>query len=189
MVDLGVHFMADFDLDLVQGFASDAELAAAEEELCALRFKPAPAWLGSFSMICFGAGYGRGRRLPTTCRALALRMVASMPTHLPSGTKIEYNAAFIQKYGPGFTVKPHIDPSTNIGYTSILSLGGFSHPPSFFVDGRRGPLEPLRGDLVVLPCWRDGVRGPLHEVRGHPEQVGDRYILIVNAIELKKSSG
>jgi hypothetical protein len=81
------------------------------------------------------------------------------------------------------------NPSTNIGYTSILSLGSFSHPPSFFVDGRRGSIEPCRGDLVVLPCWRDGVRGPLHEVRGHPEQVGDRYTLIVNAIELKKSSG
>lgn len=175
MVDLGVHF--------TEAFAGDVDLLAAEAELELLRFRPAPAWLGSFDLLCFGEGYGRGRKLPEACRALAVRCIEAMPKQLPSGSSIRYNASFLQRYRPGFSVRPHVDPSTNIGYTSILSLGSFSHPPTLHVKGS-APLTPRRGDLVVLPCWRDGVPGPLHSVDGHPDQEGVRYTIIVNAVQL-----
>ncbi len=175
--------MVDLEVSFVEGFASDDELAGAEAELDALRFRPAPAWLGLFDLLCFGEGYGRGRKLPAACRALAVRCIEAMPKQLQSGSLIRYNASFLQRYRPGFSVRPHVDPSTNIGYTSILSLGNFSHPPTLHVKGST-PLMPRRGDLVVLPCWRDGVPGPLHSVDGHPDQQGVRYTIIVNAVQL-----
>lgn len=173
------------DLSFISSFASDVELSSAEAELDALNFRPAPAWLGSFDLLCFGEGYGRGRKLPEACRALAVRCIEVMPKVLPSGAPIRYNASFLQRYRPGFSVRPHVDPSTNIGYTSILSLGVFSHAPTLHVKGSAS-LSPRRGDLVVLPCWRDGAPGPLHSVAGHPEQLGVRYTIIVNAVELKQ---
>lgn len=176
--------MLDLDgISFISSFASDVDLSSAEAELDALRFRPAPAWLGPFDLLCFGEGYGRGRKLPEACRALAVRCIEAMPKQLPSGYLIRYNASFLQRYRPGFSVRPHVDPSTNIGYTSILSLGYFSHTPTMHVNGST-PLMPRRGDLVVLPCWRDGVPGPLHSVDGHPDQQGVRYTIIVNAVQL-----
>jgi hypothetical protein len=163
---------------------SDQDLIDAERELSTeIEFRRAPAWLGPFDMACFGEGYGRGRKLPPACRRLALGSISKLPAHTPAGTPIRYNAAFVQRYRPGFKVLPHFDPSSNLGYTSILSLGIFDPPPVLSVDGFED-LSPARGALVVLPCWLDGKPGPRHSVQSHEDQVGTRYTLIVNSVSL-----
>jgi hypothetical protein len=163
-------------------------LMEAEDELDGLRFNPAPGWLGSFGLLCFGQGYGRGRQLPTACRKTAILLRDQIWGLYGCDEAPPPNAAFLQRYTPGFTVRRHVDPKSNLGITAILSLGDFHPLPTVRVwtpsSSSPKELNPGRGDVVVLPCHTSHGPGPAHSVEGHFLQQGTRYAIILNHVQL-----
>jgi hypothetical protein len=168
---------------------SDELIARAEAEVEALTFRPAPRWLGSFGILCFGEGYGHRRQLPPACREVAI-IVQRKIWEIYGGPSVPNpNAAFVQRYEPGFVVKKHVDPKSNKGITAILTLGRFHPGPTVRIwpkSGNHHPhsVQPNHADILVLPCTINGEQGPAHAVTGHFLQEGVRYAIILNHIQL-----
>lgn len=131
-----------------------------------LPYRPVPAFLGDFSFVSYSG-------IPTLPKAL--RSLAGWLTTL--APEQEFNAAFIQRYREGESVRRHRDPLNNVGYTLIAVLGEFEGAVSE-VDGREFQLRD--GDVLKLECTIDGVQGPPHSVS--PVTAGIRYALILNTI-------
>lgn len=176
MVDVVNNMTPAVDARLLAGWGAPGLLTEMEREAETLFYRSCPEWLGTFDFAIYGGKYGRRAPLPPTLATMADRIRSK----LPQGPA--YNTVFVQRYRPGFVVKPHRDPKSNLVATGILAFGAFSDVWTQIHDGpMAGSIQQRCGDLLILPCF-DGTRpGPMHSVNGTMMR-GIRYTLIVNEV-------
>lgn len=144
--------------------------------------RSAPEWLGDFKLRMFGNYRGRSPIPPAAVVGIGQDMIgaaAQAGWELPSRG---FTTIFVQLYAVGQVVRAHTDPTDNIDCTLILGLGDFDageHVVTLPDRTWRRTLTP--GELLWLPCTRNGVRGPRHAVQ--PLLRGSRWAVILNAIE------
>lgn len=162
------------NMSIQKDFITVEEQAALMAEATEVDFKTAPTFLGPFGMACYGEHYGRGRKLPPTHKAIALRMMAQLPAQ-------KFNCAFLQRYSKDVGVKRHRDPKDNVGHTLILTYGPFESYD--FWCKSQWTIRPRT--LIKLPCTMEFegelVQGPEHYA--YATERGERFSLILNTIK------
>ena len=148
-----------------------------------LRYRRYNRWLNVYQ-VGYGKNYrkyGQAKLPEGPLRDLAVEVHEKL--WVPRG--VSSNTAYLQLTTPGTAVKPHRDPLTDLYFTTITYLGGFTDgqfcyfPPEAKNTLCRGEVvvNVRAGDTLLVPCTVNGKQGPLHWTKPHQ---GNRYTLILN---------
>jgi len=158
---------------VIDSIFSPQDLKELEVEALGQKLRPVPSWLGDFHFKVYGQVYNRDQgRLPPLLRQAAIELIERFQLG------IRFNAAFLQRYDTGTSVKEHRDPANNLHRTIIAPFGTYTGGNLVVENKIVSTLVP--GAAVCLPCTVDGQRGPKHHLT--KIETGTRWALILNHI-------